>query len=167
MIKITPPKCKKTFVFFLLATFVCFELGNSIKNLVLRTTYLLGHENPIFSIVAAKNTGGAFSILQNQAPLLATFGIVAILAAVVYVYRRLCFENKIEIMAFVLFCSGVLGNAVERLTQGHVFDYIKLNFVDFPVFNAFDIMISASVILYAAFLIFGEKLYRRGRKDGK
>lgn len=159
------PKSPKAFIFFALASTICFALGDTIKNIVIKTPSLVGYENSIFSIVEAKNTGGAFSILQNNAVLLAIFGILAVLAAVVYVYRKLEFENKIELLAFVFFTGGVLGNAVERLASGHVFDYIKLNFIDFPVFNAFDMMISGSVILYAAFLIFGEKILARGRRS--
>jgi len=157
------PRSPKAFIFFAVASAVCFELGNTIKNIIVKTPSLLDYSNPVFSITAAKNTGSAFSILQNQAVLLAIFGILAILAAAVYVYKKLGFENKIELLVFTFFTGGVLGNAVERLANGYVFDYIKLNFIEFPVFNAFDVMISASVILYAAFLIFGEKLLRRGR----
>ena len=157
------PASPKAFIFFAIASALCFELGNTIKHIVVKTPSLLDYSNPIFSIVSAKNTGGAFSILQDKAIVLAAFGIVAILLAALYVYKKLCFENKIEILAFTFFTGGVLGNAIERLAYGYVFDYIKLNFIEFPVFNMFDVMISTSVVLYAAFLIFGEKLLRRGR----
>ncbi len=158
------PRCLKAFIFFSIASAVCFELGNTIKNIIVKTPSLLDYSNPVFSIVEAKNTGGAFSILQNNATLLAVFGLVAILLAALYVYKKLDFENKIELLAFTFFTGGVLGNVVERLVYGHVFDYIKLNFIEFPVFNTFDVMISTSVILYAAFLIFGEKIFAKGRK---
>jgi len=157
------PKSPKAFIFFAIAVAVCFEFGCTIKNIILKTPSLFDYENPIFSIVATKNTGGAFGILQNNALLLAVVGIAAVLLAAVYVYKKIDFERKFELMAFILFEGGVLGNVVERLENGHVFDYIKLNFIQFPVFNMFDVMICASVILYAAFLIFGEKIFLRGR----
>ncbi len=160
------PKSPKAFIFFVIATLVCFELGNTIRHMVLKIPELQEVQNPVFSIFVAKNTGGAFSILQDQAILLAIFGLLALLIVSVYVYKKLTFEgNKIELLAFTVFCAGVLGNVVERLHYGWVFDYIKLNFINFPVFNAFDIMISASIILYALFLIFGEKILSRGRKS--
>ena len=52
------------------------------------------------------------------------------------------------LLSLTIFSAGALGNAIERLNYGYVIDYVKLNFIDFPVFNAFDIMICIGIGLY-------------------
>ena len=47
-----------------------------------------------------------------------------------------------------------MGNDLERFSKGYVTDYIKLNFINFPVFNAYDIMITIGCVLYIAFVLF-------------
>jgi signal peptidase II len=42
--------------------------------------------------------------------------------------------------------SGIGCNLYERLHFGYVRDFIKLNFIDFPVFNISDIFINIGVI---------------------
>lgn len=156
------PKSTKGFIFFLIFGFVCFELGNSIRNLIVEGNHIqVNFENPIFTFVFAKNSGGAYSILENQTNLLAIFGAIVLFALLVYMYKKISFENKFELLSLTVFFAGVLGNTVERFANGFVIDYIKLKFIDFPVFNAFDIMICTGVILYSLFLIFGEKLFKK------
>lgn len=159
------PKSFQALIFFVLASFACFELGNTIKKIVLNLSdNIQSFDNPVFSVVLARNTGGAFSILEGKTLLLAAFGTMALLAIFVYVYKKLDwsgvggdFKSKIELLSCALFFAGVLGNTVERLSNGYVFDYIKLNFINFPVFNFFDILISLAVFLYAIFAIFTDK----------
>ena len=57
-------------------------------------------------------------------------------------------------MSITLFSSGALGNLIERIQFGYVIDYINLNFINFPVFNMFDIMICLGVFLYFIFVVF-------------
>lgn len=162
------PKCTKGFIFFLILGFVCFELGNSIRNLIVKGVHTqINFENPIFTFVFAKNSGGAYSILENQTNLLAIFGAIALVALLVYMYKKITFESKFELLSLTIFFGGVLGNTIERFSNGYVVDYIKLKFIDFPVFNAFDIMICTGVILYSLFLIFGEKLFKKEKIENE
>ena len=43
---------------------------------------------------------------------------------------------------------------LERLVDGHVTDYLKLNFIDFPIFNFADVFINIGVILILISLLF-------------
>lgn len=105
-------------------------------------------DNPIFGFYIAKNTGAAFSILNNNNFLLSVFAAAVCVLMVFYVIKNIKTFSKLEIHAFVFFLSGVCSNMVERFCAGHVTDYIKLNFVNFPIFNLADAFINIGVFLF-------------------
>ncbi len=159
------PKSPKAFIFYIIATTVLFLFLNTIRDLVIKNlVYLSADANPIFQIVYAENSGAAFSMFENFAKYFGYIGILAVIFMLCYVYKKILFENKIMIIISVLFTAGVLGNTVERLTLGYVIDYIKLSFINFPVFNLFDVMITISIILYILYVLFGEDFFRKIRK---
>lgn len=145
-------KDKKAFIFFFLMTIIFLDFAKQLGKLCL--TLGFGRiDNPIFQIVNVNNSGGAFGIFENGALILAVFGIIAVSYITGYVFKNVCFSDKMILLSSTLFCSGTLGNAIERLKYGHVVDYIKLNFIDFPVFNSYDIMICLGVIIYSVYII--------------
>jgi len=60
-------------------------------------------------------------------------------------------------LALTLFSAGTLGNVIERFKFGYVVDYIKLNFINFPVFNAFDVMICLGIFVYCLYILLENK----------
>lgn len=140
-------KDKKACIFYFLMTIIFLDFGNQLKR-ISYSPLIENIGNPVFSIIHTNNTGGAFSILQNNAKILAIFGLVALLFVAFIVFKNITFNDKNELLALTLFSAGTLGNVIERFNFGYVVDYIKLNFVDFPVFNAFDIMICIGIFLY-------------------
>lgn len=159
------PKSPKAFVFYIIATTVLFLFLSTVRDLIIKNkAYFLTEVNPIFQIVYAENSGAAFSMFENFAKYFGYIGIIAVVFMLCYVYKKILFENKIMIITSVLFTAGVLGNTVERLTLGYVIDYIKLSFINFPVFNLFDVMITISIILYILYVLFGEEFFKRIRK---
>ncbi len=159
------PKSPKAFIFYIIATTVLFLFLNTIRDLIVKNlVYISTDKNPLFQIVYAQNSGAAFSMFENFAKYFGYIGILAIIFMLVYVYKKILFENKIMIIISVLFTAGVLGNTVERLTLGYVIDFIKLSFINFPVFNLFDVMITISIILYILYVLFGEDFFKRYKK---
>lgn len=143
-------KDPRAFFFYIVATLCFWDFGAVLGRLVVRQNI---PQNPLLSIVQAKNTGAAFSILQEHTWLLGAFGIVTLFVVCYLVFRHCSFNDKFYLLSSVLFSAGILGNTAERLFRGYVVDYIKLNFVDFPVFNFFDVMICTAVALFAVFAI--------------
>ena len=146
-------KDKKAFIFYFLMSLILTDFGNQIRKI----SYLYNFDNPLFSIVHVNNTGGAFSLFQNHSTTLAVFGIIILIFLIYYTIRHVKFSDKIVLLSLTLFSSGVLGNVIERLKYGYVIDYIKLNFIDFPIFNMFDIMICTRCFLYIIFILFFQK----------
>ena len=95
-------------------------------------------------IVCSKNTGAAFSLLSGQTVLIACLSVVLLIGIVCFAFRSLRL-NRAGKLAFLCLIGGGVGNLLDRLLFGYVIDYIRLTFIDFPVFNFADIVITVSV----------------------
>ena len=55
--------------------------------------------------------------------------------------------------SLTLIISGALGNFIDRIRQGYVVDMFQLDFINFPIFNVADILLSVGfVVLFIAIL---------------
>ncbi|EJN93735.1 signal peptidase II [Streptococcus ratti] len=109
------------------------EIVNVIPNLV-SLTYL-------------KNTGAAFSILENQQWFFAIISILVLGAASYYLIKFIQSDSVWLLAGLILIISGGLGNFIDRLRLGYVVDMVHLDFVDFAIFNAADTYLSLGVLL--------------------
>ncbi|MGT2750228.1 signal peptidase II [Streptococcus orisasini] len=101
----------------------------------------------VVSLTYLRNTGAAFSILENQQGFFTIMTIVVLGAAVYYLIKFMQ-SNKVWLLAgLVLIISGGLGNFIDRLRLGYVVDMVHLDFIDFAVFNAADSYLSVGVVL--------------------
>ena len=146
----------KAYIFYFLMVLTLLDLGNQLRKISFNEQ-LENYTNPLFSIVHTLNTGSAFGFFSNNTKILATIGIFALIFLTFYVIKKITFEDKWELISITLFSAGALGNLIERLSFGHVVDFIKLNFMDFPIFNVFDIMICTGVIIYFYIVLFEPK----------
>lgn len=151
------PHDKKAFIFYILTSLVLWQFGISIRDLCIKPDMqLMSADNPFASFVYLKNTGGAFSLFLNHSDFLAVFAIIALTGILIYAYKKLEFNQKFKILTLISLSAGILGNLAERLQYGYVIDFIKLNFINFAVFNFFDILISSSIILLFGCIVFEE-----------
>lgn len=102
--------------------------------------------NPVFSLNYIKNTGAAFSILQDSRELLIILSVVALVLLALYVIKHLKSISLKTCFFISILSAGIAGNLHERIAYGFVRDYFQLNFVNFPVFNISDIFINIGVI---------------------
>ncbi len=161
------PHDKRAFIFFIITSLVLWQFGISVRDLCIKQNMqLMSENNPILSFVYLKNTGGAFSLLHNYTNFLAAFGIDSIICILIYSYKKLEFNQKFKMLTLISLTSGIFGNLVERLQNGYVVDFIKLNFINFAVFNFFDILITISIILLFG-LIFFEEIKKHTKKGAE
>lgn len=93
-----------------------------------------------------RNTGAAFSMLIGKSALLTVLTFILIAAITVYLLRA----ADIRPMTCVgLWCivGGGLGNLWDRLFSGGVIDFIRLDFIPFPIFNFADVFVCAGAVL--------------------
>ncbi len=112
---------------------------------------------PILSLTYITNTGVSFGLFPQLGSLGALVN-VAVVAVLLFSYRRLPVDNWLIPLSLGLQVGGALGNLVDRLLwSGHVTDFIDLNFWpmhEWPVFNIADSSAVVGVVILAYFLLF-------------
>ena len=106
-----------------------------------------------FYITNVRNYGAAWSILDGNR----AFFIFMAFFCLALIYYFFIYHQKLskrEVLGYGLLIGGIIGNLIDRMILGYVVDYIKLNFINFPVFNTFDIMICIGIFLYLFFVLF-------------
>ena len=128
------------YIFFI---FTDFYLSNMMVE-QLTNGYRLS--NPVFSLNYIKNTGAAFSILQDSRELLIILSMIALVLLALHVIKHIKTISLKAIFFISLLSAGIAGNLHERIVYGYVRDFFQLNFINFPVFNISDIFINIGVI---------------------
>ena len=106
---------------------------------------ILNKDFLIFTIAFVRNYGAAFNIL-NGSRLFLTF--ISVISAIILSYFIFVSENKhINKYGLSFILAGTIGNGIDRILNGYVIDFIKIKFIDFPVFNIADILINIGVLL--------------------
>lgn len=109
----------------------------------------------IFNVVRAWNTGVSFSMLNNYGNLgvwiLSALAIVIVLLLVGWLKNE---KNRLVQIALGFIMGGALGNVIDRLRFGAVFDFLDfhVNDVHWPAFNLADsfICVGAALIIIHA-----------------
>jgi len=110
--------------------------------------------NNFLSITKIYNTGAAFGIFENKTLYLAIFSVFVIISISVYLVKTYKSQNFLNTVAWGLVLGGTIGNFIDRLSLGYVLDFIRLDFVDFPIFNIADISINCGAALLIAYILF-------------
>lgn len=115
----------------------------------------------IADFLYVKNTGAAFSILNDSTTLLAVISVVFLIAVVLYKIIKKP-QHFMENLAVTLFFAGGLGNAIDRIQYKFVVDFIDIKWFDFPVFNIADIAVVGGAIAAIIFVLFFDKEKKNG-----
>ena len=136
-------------IFFIAVLFKFSIIENCLGEVLTDTSAFL-------SLVLVQNDGAAFNLFSGFKDLLIFFAVIIILACTIYVLRFRFYISDSFLLQISMFCAGIFGNAYERYMFGYVTDYIKLNLLNFPVFNIYDVFIVAGA-LSIAFVIIKDK----------
>lgn len=125
------------------------------KTLVLDTIAVTGDTVPlikgVLSFYYTENTGAGFSIFTGQTLFLIVFTVI-VMALIVFLLIKGTFKHTLTNWGFCLVLSGGIGNLIDRIFNGGaVVDFIKTEFIDFPIFNVADICVTIGaslIILY-------------------
>jgi signal peptidase II len=116
---------------------------------------------PFLNFTLAYNKGAAFSFLNSASGWqMWMFGCIAVgvsLTLLIWL-KRLSYQQRWVSIALALIIGGALGNLWDRLSYGHVIDFIDFYVSQWhwPVFNIAD-----SAICIGAFMLFGDALFNR------
>lgn len=112
---------------------------------------------PYARIVHVHNTGVAFGMMQGMNVVFATLAVIVSIA-IIYYFSHVPAEDWTLRLAMAMQLGGAVGNLIDRLTVGHVTDFVSVG--NFPVFNVADSSISIGVVV----LILGVYMQERRQK---
>ncbi len=118
----------------------------------------------IFSITHVRNQGAAWSILEGKTALLVIIAAAAIFV-VLFLIASGKFKLKSEIVMLSLIMAGGIGNLIDRIKYKEVIDYIRTDFINFPVFNFADICVVTGAIGFCILFLIGETIRERKIKE--
>ena len=106
----------------------------------------------ILSLTYLRNTGAAFSILENQQWLFAVITLVVIGAAIWYLSKHI--KGSVWLLsALSLIIAGGIGNFIDRMRQGFVVDMVQLDFINFAIFNVADSYLTIGVLVLIVMML--------------
>ena len=130
-------------------------LDQAVKGYVVKEIPLGGMRRfipKVVSLTYLKNSGAAFSMLENQQWFFAIITLIAMGAAFVYLYRHIKGSLWL-LLGLTLIISGGIGNFIDRVRQGFVVDMFHLDFMNFAIFNVADIYLTVGVGLLLIYIL--------------
>ena len=114
----------------------------------------------VLGLTYTRNTGGAWSLLNEHTWLLTAVScVVALLILLVIVSRHV--RHPLGVVTLTLVFAGAVGNIIDRIRLGYVVDMFQTLFMDFPIFNVADICVVCGGIAFCVYYIF---LYEKWEK---
>jgi len=137
-------------LYIFLVAFVVVIIDQISKNLV-SSELMVGERviliKNIISMTKAYNTGAAFSILQDKTPILVFFSLLVTLIISLYFIKKAVMMNYFTVIGWGLILGGTVGNLIDRAIFGYVIDFVRLDFINFPIFNIADMSINIGALL--------------------
>ena len=106
----------------------------------------------VFGLTYAENTGAAFSMFSSSTDMLSLVTGIALTAVLIYIvfFRK----PLVYDICLPFIVAGGLGNLIDRMTRGFVVDYLHTLFVNFPIYNFADCLITVGAFLLIFYLIY-------------
>ncbi len=117
---------------------------------------------PFFNLTLSFNKGAAFSLLNNAGGWQQWFfGAIAVIVCITLLAWLVRLEPTKKWPAFAIsfIVGGAIGNLTDRLSHGHVIDFIQLHAGQYywPIFNAADSAIFLGAIILAIHIVRTDK----------
>ena len=146
-------KFTRTYALMIILVTVIIALDQYTKTLV-RTNLEFGQIwmpwewlLPYARIIHIFNTGAAFGLFKGVNTVFMILAVV-VSCAIIYYFPSVSRKDWVIRVALSMQLAGALGNLIDRMTIGHVTDFVSVG--NFPVFNVADASITVGV---AALLI--------------
>lgn len=145
-----------TNIFMFIILFIAF----CITSFAVKSVLINNFNNKDFLLVSIdyiKNYGAAFSLLNKHTTLLVIVSAIILLFIIFYIAKHIKNFNKSDVFYTAMLCAGIICNMSERIIDGFVTDYIRLNFITFPIFNISDLFISAGAFMLICNILFNNE----------
>ena len=118
----------------------------------------------LLQLTYVQNTGAAFSSFEGQQWLFALIFLVLTGLILFEYFKKPMGFSKLERWCIAAIYGGGLGNMIDRLRLGYVVDMIRVDFMEFPVFNVADCFITCGCILLMVHLFLFNKEFWKDEK---
>lgn len=121
--------------------------------------------NNFFEFNYTRNSGAAWGMMGNKSELLSFLVGIVLIAMIVSLFF-IKEKNPVWHICIPLIIAGGAANLADRLLNGYVTDYLRVTFIDFPVFNLADCFIVVgciSLIIYLICDIISESRANKGK----
>ena len=126
----------------------------------------------VFSLTHIRNSGAGWSILEGKTVFLIAFTSLIMLVILFYMIIQRKTMNKFEMLSLALILAGGVGNLIDRARMiidpefTGVIDYIKLDFINFPIFNFADIcVVVGGISLIVVFAVLEVKAAKKNKLE--
>ena len=126
----------------------------------------------VFSLTHIRNSGAGWSILEGKTVFLIAFTSLIMLVILFYMIIQRKTMNKFEMLSLALILAGGVGNLIDRARMiidpefTGVIDYIKLDFINFPIFNFADIcVVVGGISLIVVFAVLEAKAAKKKKLE--
>ena len=133
------------FKYLIVISILCFLDQYSKVYISLNINKLINKDLLILTIEYIRNYGAAFNILSGSRLFLSLISIISTIILMYLIFIRK--DNRINKYGLSFIVAGSIGNGIDRIFYGYVIDFIKIKFVDFPVFNIADIAINIGILV--------------------
>lgn len=118
----------------------------------------------ILSFTYIRNEGAAWSILEGQ---MWFFYLVTVIVLVVLFYHMQKYgkESRLFDWSLTFILAGTLGNFIDRLRLQYVVDMLQLEFIEFPIFNVADSLLTIGMILLIIYVFMDEREQKKQAKQ--
>ncbi|MBE6983178.1 MAG: signal peptidase II [Ruminococcaceae bacterium] len=118
----------------------------------------------LFSLTYTQNTGAAWSAMEGMIWLFVLIFLVFAAGMVFEFVTKKIGLTTLERWCVVAIFGGGLGNMIDRIRMGYVVDMIRLEFMDFPIFNVADCFITCGcILLMVHLLVFNNEFWKENK----
>ena len=141
---------------------VIFDLISKHFALGINSDFIPG----VISFEYVKNFGAAWSLFSGSTIALIIITFFAICFLLVYVFMSKSKSALFHVSVGLVF-SGAVGNLFDRLVFGYVRDFIKLEFMSFPIFNVADALLTVGIVCLVVLYIIDWVKESKKKKEKK
>lgn len=120
----------------------------------------------ILELRYTENTGAAFSSFSGATTALIVVTVVLLAVLIVALVAGKIKGRLLNVCAVMILAGGV-GNLIDRIACGYVTDYIHVLFIDFPVFNFADILVTCGVFIALGRIIYDMVVEAKSEKKNE
>lgn len=114
----------------------------------------------VLSLTYIRNSGAAWSILEDQMIFFYVITVVVV-GALIYFLHTEGKKSPIASTGIAFIMGGAIGNFIDRLHLKYVIDMIRLEFVNFPIFNVADMALTIGVIILIGYIVYDELVKKK------